>query len=332
MVIELLLFLVLVVVLASLFKIKEHFNQTGGGMAFLLDQLTDVPMKTVLSSRFEDFNYADSNGSTDDFENMLYNIYYTNNRPNQIVIIAKAPWKYALSNPEFLAELPFERSYRKGDVRPRVVLIIEKSKVTPDNLKEFVKQLAGFDPLQKIVDGNLTVKGSVNASSYMVNSQDLVAMINNSVNAANNKPCFSYYNSQQVPVPSDDIVFKVVPFDTKEFDTHNYFSANAYRPKMSGYYQVNWSVILGGYGYGEGGNKEVFSILYNNGKPVVWGTNYATTVDHWICTNGSALVEMNGTTDNLYIAIVQKTRTGAYIIAHSDGWYARFSGFLVRSL
>lgn len=113
-------------------------------------------------------------------------------------------------------------------------------------------------------------------------------------------PAFSAYCSSQQSVSPN--TWTKLQYNTEDFDTNSNYDTTNYRftPTVSGYYQVNWIIIVPEI---SGGTTEVVTKLYKNGVEYTWGNNFQTASNHWNASNGNDLVYMNGTTDYLEMYI-----------------------------
>lgn len=352
MVIELLVFIVLVVLLSTMVKVKEHFVDGDDGMGFLADLLRpDQMVIELLYDKFEVFNYERSNGKPDMYDSQLSDIYYGRLK-DRIAVIADKRIEHIGSSPPFLMVPAFKRSYF-GDITERVVLIIDKNKVNKKNLVQFLAELTGNKALTGTIEGDLSITGNLAVAQNMTASSitmggaklsDLFASkseVSTLIAQANQpKPCFSYTiktergEDWKAYKPSETD-YTVVFWDTVDFDTQGVLENNTtFKPKQKGYYQLNWSVLIGFHNVQDsviGGNEECFTIFHKNGTPYVWGANYQTTVKHWNCSNGSALVYMNGTTDYCDVRVLNRTGSEIRIVKDHKGHASRFSGFMASA-
>ena len=115
-----------------------------------------------------------------------------------------------------------------------------------------------------------------------------------------------------------------ITFDVEQFDYGNYFSGNAYNPKVAGVYQVNANVVIAG-----GNSSYLFAKINKNGTAVLAGSGtqespLLSKIDNVSVVSG--LVYMNGTTDTLTVTATTSTNAGAAFTTDS-----KFSGALVRA-
>lgn len=190
MVIELLVFIVLVVLLSTMVKVKEHFVDGDDGMGFLADLLRpDQMVIELLYDKFEVFNYERSNGKPDMYDSQLSDIYYGRLK-DRIAVIADKRIEHIGSSPPFLMVPAFKRSYF-GDITERVVLIIDKNKVNKKNLVQFLAELTGNKALTGTIEGDLSITGnlsvaqSINASSITMGGSELSTRLNDISNKMN---------------------------------------------------------------------------------------------------------------------------------------------------
>jgi hypothetical protein len=120
-----------------------------------------------------------------------------------------------------------------------------------------------------------------------------------------------------------------VAFNNTDFDTASCFSTSTYRytPNVAGYYQFNWSIILQ-VGVNTG-SREYITWIQKNDAIWIWGTNFDTTPNHYVCSTGTALIYMNGSTDYVEVFASQSSG-GLATINPSTSYNSRFSGVMVR--
>lgn len=338
MIIELLIFLVIIVILSSIFKIKEGFVEEIKGIDWLADQVyPDQLLVELLYDKFDTFDYKKSNGKQDQYENELRDIYNGKMKSRLAIIANKRLERISVQMPDFVVYPPFKRSYY-GNIDEQLVLIIEKTKVTKELLKKFLADVTGNKALNGIIEGDMSITGNlavnkdVSANKIIMGGKDINTIfklqsekpppIPNPV-----KPCFSVKVSKSYEVGPSATVFPAINFDTKDFDTHDFYVNNMFKPKERGFYQLNWSVISTEHLLG-GMIEEIFTYLSKNGVQYVWGGNYALTDKHWISSTGSALVYMDGINDYCQIQLVQKSGNPMKVHGTNLG-SSRFSGFLV---
>ena len=144
--------------------------------------------------------------------------------------------------------------------------------------------------------------------------------------ALGNGPAFSAYKSTNQTSISNSTWTKVT-FDIEEFDTNNNFASSTFTPTVAGYYQISASVSFNASTI----NPNFTRIgLYKN------GTNYKVTyipgtANDRTISNLSALVLMNGSTDNLEIYGFVTGATGGLFDGGSAPIVTSFSASLVRS-
>lgn len=115
---------------------------------------------------------------------------------------------------------------------------------------------------------------------------------------------------------------------TKLFDTNNCYNvANGrFTPNVAGYYQINFNAL---FNFSAGGGQNMHVSLIKNGGELIRGGQHVpsgSTESYWNST-GSTLVQMNGTTDYLYIAQTNSASGGTVTVL---GNYTQFSGHLAR--
>jgi len=136
---------------------------------------------------------------------------------------------------------------------------------------------------------------------------------------ASTGPAFSAYNAGTQAVSAATIT-KVV-FNSENFDTNsNFDSTTNYRftPTVAGYYQINVGI------YYQGANNG-FILLYKNGSVL---SRLAGTQSGLAMLSGSALVNMNGTTDYLEMYAYDG---GGQTIGSGSSSLMFFDGFLARA-
>jgi hypothetical protein len=140
-------------------------------------------------------------------------------------------------------------------------------------------------------------------------------------NVAGNGPAFSAYGSQTI---SNSVATKCV-LSTEIFDTNNNFDPTTnyrFTPTVSGYYQINlnhqWAAAAAAGGV-------CLGLLYKN------GSQYGPYLYEFLDSNltglgasGSAVVQMNGTTDYLEVYAFQSSGLGQVVVSY-------FSGAMVRA-
>lgn len=135
-------------------------------------------------------------------------------------------------------------------------------------------------------------------------------------------PAFSAYKTGSVTLNS--LSNTVVPYNAEYFDTDNWFDTSTYRytPQVAGYYQLNFSASIGD--ASATGLMRVY--LRKNGSNIALGsTGYYESQLGYGASAGSAVVQVNGSTDYLDVTMLQYTGGGNRLV--SD---CLFSGFLVR--
>jgi hypothetical protein len=161
----------------------------------------------------------------------------------------------------------------------------------------------------------LDVNGDINLTGNIyVNGNNPIPVL------TTRAPSFTYSTDRV----SRQIQFIVDTDSDGWWDGTNYY----YKPQKSGYYQFNWSIIFS-FSTTNGIN-EVFTGLEKNGIWHIWGTNYETATTHYCCSNGSALVYMNGTTDYITVVIYKDTGGNLTVNPNPTSFPSRFDGFFVR--
>ena len=143
------------------------------------------------------------------------------------------------------------------------------------------------------------------------------------VMVSGNQPAFAVTNSGNQSVTSS--VFTKVALQTELFDTANAFDSTTnyrFQPTVAGYYQFNATLLLIGTSI-----TQTWTTFFKN------GSNFIGSYQRWaslndVCSNTSALVYLNGSTDyiELYTFIVAVSPS---VFGSSTG--VQFSGALVRA-
>ena len=135
------------------------------------------------------------------------------------------------------------------------------------------------------------------------------------------QPPTSTLSTNSTPVT---IQFSTVDDSENWWDGSNYY----YKPLRSGFYHFTWNVVF--YHQVSNGTDEVFTGLRKNTAWYAWGSNYQSTINHYCCSNGSALVYMNGSTDYVYVSIYKNTGGNVVVNPTPSSFPSQFAGFLVR--
>lgn len=117
-----------------------------------------------------------------------------------------------------------------------------------------------------------------------------------------------------------------VNFTTEVVDTHGDFSLSKFTPGVAGYYLVNWLVNMEGYNL-----TYAYTMLYKNAVAIYRGTqaNILYTAGFSVfASSGSAIMVLNGSTDNLELYAEGATNTGNDINLN----FGHFSAALIRPL
>ncbi len=139
-------------------------------------------------------------------------------------------------------------------------------------------------------------------------------------------PAFSVVRTNTSNIPSKTRTSLM--FESKEYDTNNLYNlANAgkFQPNIEGYYQLNWSIVTDAIANSE----ELFTWLNRNGTNYLWGGNFQTSASHFNCSQGGAIVYLNGTTDYVDLAVFSQSAT-TFVWTPSTYYPSRFSGYLIR--
>jgi len=135
-------------------------------------------------------------------------------------------------------------------------------------------------------------------------------------------PTFSAYLSSAQSISSSTST--KLTFNTEEFDTNsNYDNATNYRftPTIAGYYQIN------AIGRASGTSVTTALIdLFKNGSVLRQLASSRDSTSSSQTLSGSAVVQMNGTTDYLEIYGTITGTSPSFLATHTN-----FSGFLVRT-
>lgn len=141
-------------------------------------------------------------------------------------------------------------------------------------------------------------------------------------------PAFSAYLSGSNQSVTSGASTKVA-FNAERFDTHSAFDSTTnrrFQPTIPGYYQVNWSVL----GLpGSGSLSQLMTSLFKNGSEYQRGNQIAHSTGTLAAINGmgSALVQMNGSTD--YLEVFAEVYGTSPVLLAGAG-FCSFSGFLAR--
>ena len=134
--------------------------------------------------------------------------------------------------------------------------------------------------------GSITINEPTTASNF---THTLPAATGD-VMVSGNMPAFSAYSASNQTVTAN--TFTKVILATEEFDTNSNFASSTFTPTVAGYYQVsgciqfNTTVSL----------SRAFVQIYKNGSAFKYLTDIAGSASR---VNGSCLIYMNGTTDNI---------------------------------
>jgi hypothetical protein len=142
-------------------------------------------------------------------------------------------------------------------------------------------------------------------------------------NVSGTGPAFSAHATATQNI-SNATATKIV-YDTEDFDTNNNFASNRFTPTVAGYYQINTGLFCAG--SGAGGN--VLS-LYKNGTEYVQLSRTLLSGAFNVFSNGSCLVNCNGSTDYLEIFATQNSG-GTLSMGNGSKSGCWFNGEMVRS-
>lgn len=168
---------------------------------------------------------------------------------------------------------------------------------------------------------NTTTTGVLGSTFFADGTGDLTIQQNGvTVNKITSQPAFSAIPSTTQSVTT--ATYTKVNLGTENFDTNNNFASSRFTPTVEGYYQLNASL----YPVSSGSANYIWSIIYKNGSPCVYGTSAGAASSQDGISVASTLVYLNGTTDyvELYCYV---TGTSPTIPA---GLTTQFSGFLAR--
>lgn len=174
------------------------------------------------------------------------------------------------------------------------------------------------DPLSQADDHIRNIKSALRTD--LPNITGPVTATHGQINAAAAGPAFSAYQSTPQSIPSTTTLGKV-QLQAEEFDTASAFdSTTNYRftPLTAGYYQVNWSV-----GFGLSLASLTTSLFKNGGRFKDGNLASSATI-----SGGSALVQMNGTTDYLEVFVAQSS--GSSTNTSAVPYQTNFSASLIR--
>jgi hypothetical protein len=131
-------------------------------------------------------------------------------------------------------------------------------------------------------------------------------------------PTFQASASVQNPAQNTDTL---VTFTTENWDSDSCYASNRFTPNKAGYYQVNYSVALNDCG-------RAYTTLFKNTNAYLRGSD--SDITNFI-SQGSILVDMNGTTDYLEVYVLCQG-AGARNVGSVNQFLKRFDAVWIRSL
>lgn len=175
-----------------------------------------------------------------------------------------------------------------------------------------------------VADGTLTIETEIGTDIIKVNADGGVQITN--------CPTFfvSRITSSQV---ISDATSTVVQFNSETFDIGNCFDSTTnfrHTPNVAGYYLYTWGVNLSS--SVAASIAQAFGAIHKNGTEIARGSNItgAGSATTYLST-GSAIVQMNGTTDYVDIRAFCDVTSGTISVL-VPGNLTYFSGVLVRAL
>jgi hypothetical protein len=136
--------------------------------------------------------------------------------------------------------------------------------------------------------------------------------------AASSGPTFQ--GSASVQNPTQNVDTKVT-FTTENWDSDGCYASSRFTPTKAGYYQVNYSVALNDCG-------RAYTTLFKNTDAYLRGSD--SDITNFI-SQGSVLVDMNGTTDYLEVFVLCQG-AGARNVGNVNQFLKRFDAVWVRGL
>ena len=143
------------------------------------------------------------------------------------------------------------------------------------------------------------------------------------VMVSGNMPAFSAYSSSSATIATS--AFTKVPYQTKNFDTNNYFDATTnyrFTPLIAGYYQFNASVAYAA------NNIQGLISIYKNGSENIRGS-FCYGGNNGCGFTASGLIYMNGSTD--YVEAYAYQTSGAGQATAAVSYVTYFNGAMIRS-
>lgn len=130
----------------------------------------------------------------------------------------------------------------------------------------------------------------------------------------------TFQGAASVQNPAQNVDTKVT-FTTEVWDSDACYASSTFTPNKAGYYQVNYSVALNDCG-------RAYTTLFKSGSAYLRGSD--SDITNFI-SQGSCLVEMNGTTDTLEVYVLCQGG-GARNVGSTNAFLKRFDAVWVRGL
>lgn len=130
----------------------------------------------------------------------------------------------------------------------------------------------------------------------------------------------TFQGSASVQNPAQNVDTKVT-FTTENWDSDACYTSSTFTPTKAGYYQVNYSVALNDCG-------RAYTTLFKSGSAYLRGSD--SDITNFI-SQGSVLVDMNGTTDYLEVYVLCQG-AGARNVGSTNQFLKRFDAVWIRSL
>ena len=130
----------------------------------------------------------------------------------------------------------------------------------------------------------------------------------------------TFQGSASVQNPAQNVDTKVT-FTTENWDSDSCYASSTFTPNKAGYYQVNYSVALNDCG-------RAYTTLFKSGSAYLRGSD--SDITNFI-SQGSCLVDMNGTTDTLEVYVLCQG-SGARNVGSTNQFLKRFDAVWVRGL
>jgi hypothetical protein len=130
----------------------------------------------------------------------------------------------------------------------------------------------------------------------------------------------TFQGSASVQNPAQNVDTKVT-FTTENWDSDACYTSSTFTPNKAGYYQVNYAVALNDCG-------RAYTTLFKSGSAYLRGSDSDSTN---FVSQGSVLVDMNGTTDYLEVYVLCQG-AGARNVGSTNQFLKRFDAVWIRSL